>query len=61
MTAGSNRLGEMLVKSNLITEDQLKKALAQLQSTGPVNLHGSVSFESGVGLGEPVRSWWNVA
>lgn len=34
MTAGSNRLGEMLVKSNLITEDQLKKALAQQTSSG---------------------------
>jgi len=33
MSVGSNRLGEMLVKSKLITEEQLKKALSQ-QSTG---------------------------
>jgi type IV pilus assembly protein PilB len=34
MTAGSSRLGEMLVKSKLITEDQLKKALAQQSTSG---------------------------
>ena len=34
MTVGSSRLGEMLVKSKLITEDQLKKALAQQSTSG---------------------------
>jgi len=34
MTVGSSRLGEMLVKSKLITEDQLKKALAQQSTAG---------------------------
>ncbi|NQU19960.1 MAG: AsmA-like C-terminal region-containing protein [Candidatus Nealsonbacteria bacterium] len=41
--------------------ERLKKALVELQSTGPVNLHGSLDLESGAGLGDPVRSWWNVA
>jgi len=34
MTVGSSRLGEMLVKSKLINEDQLKKALAQQSKSG---------------------------
>jgi len=34
MTVGSSRLGEMLVKSKLITEDQLKKALGQQSTSG---------------------------
>ncbi len=34
MTVGSSRLGEMLVKSKLITEEQLKKALTQQSSGG---------------------------
>ena len=34
MTVGSSRLGEMLVKSKLITEDQLKKALGQQSTAG---------------------------
>ncbi|MEE9171702.1 MAG: type IV-A pilus assembly ATPase PilB [candidate division NC10 bacterium] len=34
MTVGSSRLGEMLVRSKLITEDQLRKALAQQSSGG---------------------------
>lgn len=34
MTVGSSRLGEMLVKSKLINEDQLKKALAQQSTAG---------------------------
>ncbi|HET7853141.1 MAG TPA: type II secretion system protein GspE, partial [Candidatus Methylomirabilis sp.] len=34
MTVGSSRLGEMLVKSKLITEDQLKKALSQQSTSG---------------------------
>jgi len=34
MTAGSSRLGEMLVKSKLISEDQLKKALSQQSTSG---------------------------
>ncbi len=34
MTVGSSRLGEMLVKSKLITDDQLKKALAQQSTAG---------------------------
>ncbi|MFQ5532610.1 MAG: type IV-A pilus assembly ATPase PilB [Candidatus Methylomirabilales bacterium] len=34
MTVGSSRLGDMLVKSKLITEEQLKKALSQQSTTG---------------------------
>ena len=34
MTAASSRLGDMLVKSKLITEEQLKKALAQQSTAG---------------------------
>ncbi|HUU95680.1 MAG TPA: AsmA-like C-terminal region-containing protein [Phycisphaerae bacterium] len=41
--------------------EQLKKALVQLQPTGPVNLRGSLDLESGAVVGDPVRSRWNVA
>ena len=34
MAIGSSRLGEMLVKAKLITEEQLKKALAQQEASG---------------------------
>ncbi|MBI2080228.1 MAG: type IV-A pilus assembly ATPase PilB, partial [candidate division NC10 bacterium] len=34
MATGASRLGDMLVKANLISEEQLKKALAQQESQG---------------------------
>ena len=35
MATAASRLGDMLVKANLITEDQLRKALQQQETQGP--------------------------
>ena len=41
--------------------EKLRRALAELQSTGPVNLRGAVDLQSDAAVGEPLRSRWNVA
>ena len=41
--------------------EKLRRALAELQSTGPVNIRGTADLESGAAVGAPLRSRWNVA
>ncbi len=39
---------------------RLKKAIIELKPSGPINLHGELALEGGAGLGNAVRSRWDL-